>query len=454
VRRTFVSFPIPDFQLTRRQLLTWADNRFGICCFLDNHGYALPGHSIECILAAGAVDAVEADAGEAFERVARFAAGKKDWLFGHFGYGLAKETEPPQVVSPSGRFPGGFADRVGFPDLFFFVPQIVIELIPGSSGSIRIGSFNRDHTTILQEIAGTPVPANPMAYSSDPKSGLKSGLKARFSREEYIATVKRLQQHILRGDCYEINFCQEFYSSPANIDPLQTWFALSRNSPNPFAAYYKLEQRYLLCASPERYLKRIGNTLLSQPIKGTWPRHTAADNNQETADDQAGADQLYHSGKDRSENVMVVDLVRNDLSKLCTEGSVKVTELYGVYTFPHVHQMVSSIQGELLPGTGFADCVRASFPMGSMTGAPKNRVVDLIRQVERSPRNIFSGSVGYVDPDGDFDFNVVIRSILYNRRDGYLSYQVGSGITFYSDPQGEYEECLLKAEGIKKALGI
>jgi para-aminobenzoate synthetase component I len=442
VHRTFVSFPIPDLQLTKRQLLTWADSRFDICCFLDNHGYALPGHSIECLLAAGVVEAIQSGAGDAFALLSRFAAGKKDWLFGHFGYGLAKETEPPQAFSPAGRSTPNFPDRVGFPDLFFFVPQIVVELIPGGSGVLRIGSFEDDHATILREIVGTPVQDAAIPYPSP----VKTGLTARFSREEYIETVKRLQQHILLGDCYEINFCQEFYSYPASIDPLQTWFALSSNSPNPFAAYYKLDHRYLLCASPERYLKRSGNTLLAQPIKGTWPRDPSSD--------EDGVGQLYHSTKDRSENVMIVDLVRNDLSKLCSEGSVRVTELYGIYSFPHVHQMISSIQGELLPGIGLADCVRASFPMGSMTGAPKNRVVDLINQVERSPRNIFSGSVGYVDPDGDFDFNVVIRSILYNRRDDYLSYQVGSGITFYSDPQLEYEECMLKAEGLKKALGI
>jgi para-aminobenzoate synthetase component 1 len=187
---------------------------------------------------------------------------------------------------------------------------------------------------------------------------------------------------------------------------------------------------------------------LSQPIKGTWPRQT------DPAADQAGRDQLFRSSKDRSENVMVVDLVRNDLSKLCKEGSVTVEELYGIYTFPQVHQMISTIKGELLPDTGLIDCIRASFPMGSMTGAPKNRVIGLIGEFERTPRGIFSGAVGYLAPNGDFDFNVVIRSIIYNQEDGYLSYQVGSGITFYSDPELEYEECLLKAEGIKKTLGI
>jgi para-aminobenzoate synthetase component 1 len=151
---------------------------------------------------------------------------------------------------------------------------------------------------------------------------------------------------------------------------------------------------------------------------------------------------------------MVVDLVRNDLSKICLPGSVSVDELYGIYPFPQVFQMISTITGIRRPDEHWTDMIRATFPMGSMTGAPKHKVVELIGQYERSRRGIFSGAVGYVAPNGDFDFNVVIRILIANNRDRqYLSYQVGSGITFYSDPQAEYEECLIKAEGIRKALG-
>jgi para-aminobenzoate synthetase component 1 len=437
VDRTFVSFPIIDLQRTKQQVLGWAD-RFNIFCFLDNHGYGMPGHSVECLLGAGASERLEAAAGNALAQLADFSAGRKDWLFGHLGYGLTKETEPRST----GWGPDTSPDPIGFPDLFFFIPEVVIELEPGS---IRIGSFGTDHAAVFGQIEALPLS---LAPDGAPEGTAGGKMTARFSRKEYLATVKRLQDHIHRGDCYEINFCQEFFSCPAFIDPLQTWFSLSRNSPNPFSACYKLDQRYLLCASPERYLKKKGNTLMSQPIKGTWPRSGRQ------GSDELEKDRLYHSGKDRAENVMVVDLVRNDLSKICLEGTVRVEELYGIYTFPQVHQMISSIKGELPAGAGLADCVRATFPMGSMTGAPKNRVVELIGQVERTPRGIFSGAVGYMDPEGDFDFNVVIRSILYNGKDGYLSYQVGSGITFYSDPEQEYEECLWKAEGIKKALGL
>ena len=187
---------------------------------------------------------------------------------------------------------------------------------------------------------------------------------------------------------------------------------------------------------------------MAQPIKGTAPRQK-----QNPDADHRQREALYNSAKDRAENVMVVDLVRNDLARVCIPGSVRVTELFGVYPFPQVYQMISSITGEMLPGVDWTEAIRANFPMGSMTGAPKNRVVQLIARYERSRRGLFSGAVGYVTPDGDFDFNVVIRSLLYNRESQYLSYQVGSGITFYSDAEAEYEECLVKAEGIRMAVG-
>jgi para-aminobenzoate synthetase component 1 len=222
---------------------------------------------------------------------------------------------------------------------------------------------------------------------------------------------------------------------------------LSGASPNPFSAWYRVNDRSLFCASPERFLQKKGNTLLSQPIKGTAPRVPS-----DPAADRLQSQSLYHSRKDRAENVMVVDLVRNDLSKICIPGTVRVTELYGIYAFPQVYQMISTVAGEIKPNVDWTDAVKATFPMGSMTGAPKNSVLRLIRRYERSRRGLFSGAVGYIDPAGDFDFNVVIRSLLYNGEKGYLSYQVGSGITWYSDPAAEYEECLLKAEGIRKAF--
>ena len=410
-------------------MLSWA-SRFDICCFLDDHDYALPLHRFECLLATGAAAHINAKAGQAFDDLKKFAADHKDWLFGHFSYDLVAETEqagPPAVANP-----------IGFPDLFFFVPETVIQL---KEGSIRIGCLSTDPAAVFTDITRATI-------ESPPKTAAVP-LQPVISRQEYLDTVRALQQHILRGDCYEINFCQEFFACPAPIDPLHTWFSLSKASPNPFSAFYRLGDSYLLCASPERYLQRTGNTLFSQPIKGTSPRFPG----DPRADDLSG-DDLYNSPKDRAENVMVVDLVRNDLSKICLPGSVKVEELFGIYHFPQVHQMISTISGEVPPALDVADIVRATFPMGSMTGAPKKRVVELIRRYERAPRGLFSVAVGYITPEGDFDFNVVIRSLFYEAKTQYLSYQVGSGITFYSDPEAEYEECLVKAEGIRKALAL
>ena len=272
-------------------------------------------------------------------------------------------------------------------------------------------------------------------------------IKNRIEQEEYISIIRQLQQHILRGDCYEINFCQEFFAEQIEVDPAIIYKKLSDISPNPFSAFYRLNDKWLLCASPERFLKKEGKKIVTQPIKGTSKRIQG-----DESKDEQNRSWLFHSDKDRSENVMVVDLMRNDLSKICEEGTVKVDELFGIYSFPQVHQMISTISGTLKNNISFLDIIRATFPMGSMTGAPKKRVMELVEQYEKTKRGIFSGAVGYISPTGDFDFNVVIRSIMYNKSSQYLSFQTGSAITFYSDPEKEWGECLLKAEAMKKVF--
>lgn len=427
--RSFISFPIADLQQTKLQVLNWA-NRFNICCLLDNQQYHLSPHSFEVLIAAGATQTVKASAGNAFDQLLALHNESRDWLFGHMGYDLKNELE----TDLHSHHPDG----IGFPDLFFFVPEVILQL---SETEISIGVSGHGHAGIWQQIQSMP--------DSDPAAPHQiTSIHSRIDREEYIRIIRQIQQHILRGDCYELNFCQEFFATGCTIDPVAVYDRLCQTSPNPFAAFYKTGDHYLLCASPERYLKKTGNTILSQPIKGTWQRDT--ENREE---DERNRNRLLHSAKDRSENVMIVDLVRNDLSKICAEGKVGVDELFGIYSFPQVHQMISTISGQLRPDIHFMDAIKATFPMGSMTGAPKKRVMELIEQYEKTRRGVFSGSVGYITPEGDFDFNVIIRSILYNTSSRYLSFQAGSGITFYSDPGQEYEECLLKAAAIKKVLG-
>ncbi len=426
MNRTFVSFPITDFNYCRTQLLQWA-NSFNTCCLLDNNHYSFNGNTYECLLGAGVIKSVTAVAGNAFTELQDFCNQQNDWLFGHLAYDLKNELE---------LLHSQHADGINFPDLYFFIPEFVILL---SDTEMLIGTGTRDAKEVF----------NTILHFTFLKPAGKPPLRIynRFSRNEYIHTVHQLHQHIGRGDCYEINFCQEFYAHQDSIYLPDLYASLSAISPNPYAAYYKADGRYCCCASPERYLRKEGRKIISQPVKGTIPRYHENEDK-----DIQNKEAFFLNSKERAENVMIVDLVRNDLSKVCEEGTVAVNELFGIYTFPQVHHMISTVSGVLREDIRLTDIIKATFPIGSMTGAPKKRVLELIEKYEKTRRGLFSGSIGYITPDGDFDFNVVIRSILYNRHNNYLSYQVGSGITFYSDPEKEYEECLIKAEAIKEVL--
>lgn len=406
-------------------MLHWA-NQFSICCFLDNNQYNDKYHSYEWLLAAGATKTF-APTENKFGTLKEFCNTNNDWLFGHFGYDLKNEIE---TVSSS------HSDFIGFTDVFLFQPEVVIR---ADNNTINIASITDDAEKIYTAISNIILQQASRLPPQD--------IQLRTVKWQYIDTVEKLRNHILRGDCYEINYCIEFFAEDAMIDPVNVYEQLIKISPAPFATFYKLHDKYLLCASPERYLKKTGNTIISQPIKGTIKR-----NAQTQEEDENNKQQLLNSSKDRSENVMIVDLVRNDLSKVCKDGSVIVDELFGLYSFPQVHQLISTVKGELKDNIDIADIIKATFPMGSMTGAPKKRVMELIEQYEQTKRGIFSGAVGYINPQGDFDFNVVIRSIMYNETTHYLSYQVGSAITFYSIAEEEFEECLLKAKAIEQVL--
>lgn len=417
------TFPIADLSGLKKKVLNWLQP-FGTFCFLDNQQYPTTSHQAECLIGAGVKEWVQtpavSDADGYFN--------KKQWLFGHLSYDLKASLH---------GLPSAKEDRIGFAPYCFFVPQIVLAV---QQGSLTI--YSEEPEEVFEQLTAQPEETGAVFLP-------RFQISPAMSRNEYIQTVQALQAHILRGDCYEINFCQEFFAEDISVDPFAVFQNLMAVSPNPFSAFYRLEDKFLLCASPERYLARRGNRLLSQPIKGTIKRDL-----QNQQQDQQLKDALRMSAKEQSENVMVVDLVRNDLTKVCKPATVDVDELFGIYSFPQVHQMISTISGEIQEGIPFSEILQATFPMGSMTGAPKLRVMRLIDEYEPSARGLFSGSVGYKSPDGDFDFNVVIRSILYNQTRQYLSYLVGSGITFYCNPEQEWEECMLKAEAIKKVLAL
>ncbi|MFN8244280.1 MAG: anthranilate synthase component I family protein [Ferruginibacter sp.] len=412
-------------------MLNWL-NQFNIFCFLDNQGYDFQEPGFECIAAAGVRQELRAPAGRAFSALQQFCEQNPSaWIFGHLAYDLKNETA--SLVS---RHPDG----IGFDDLYFFVPRDLLVLKEGHLQIYTDGD--------AQALWG--------AIQAQPATIIRSGrqpvtIRQRISPDHYKKQVEALREHIHRGDCYEINFCQEFYAEEYVMEPLAVFEQLTRLSPNPFSAFYRVEHHYCCCASPERYLKKQGRHIISQPIKGTSRR-----DHDNPLQDARNRLYLRENAKERSENVMVVDLVRNDLSRVCEPGSVKVDELFGLYSFPQVHQMISTVSGTLSASVHPVEALKATFPMGSMTGAPKIRVMQLIEEYEQTRRGLFSGAIGYFKPGEnnvhDFDFNVIIRSLFYNAATQYLSFQAGGGITFYSDPEMEYQESLLKATALLQVL--
>jgi para-aminobenzoate synthetase component 1 len=319
-----------------------------------------------------------------------------------------------------------------WPALHFFQPETCLRWQPDT---LEItGNTDGVLATILATArAATSLPAVPP-------------LRPRLPRAAYLRAVESVREDILNGEVYELNLCQEFYAESVHLDPVATFWRLNEASPAPYAGFLRYHDHYLLCASPELFITKKQAVIESHPIKGTRRRGTTL------ADDEQQRLALLHDEKERAENLMIVDLVRNDLARVARTGTVRVPELFGTYGFKHVWQLISTVQAELRLGIGLADILRATFPMGSMTGAPKIRAMQLIEHYEASRRGLYSGSFGYVAPDGDFDFNVVIRSLQYRADTGYLSLQVGSAITYDSVPELEYAECLLKAQGMLAAL--
>ncbi|MFN8436509.1 MAG: anthranilate synthase component I family protein [Cytophagales bacterium] len=319
---------------------------------------------------------------------------------------------------------------INFPDFGFFEPELSIVF---KGEEIEILAVNSSE--ILEKIKDF--------VFEEIKNTTHIFLNEHTTKELYINTLNKIKSEIHLGNVYEMNYCILFETSEIHIDPITIFKNLSTNSPTPFLCFVKFDTNFLLCASPERFLKKQDKKLISQPIKGT---KSVVENTQQEVFS------LQSNLKEQNENVMIVDLVRNDLSKIAKAGTVKVDELFGVYKFGNLYQMISTISAEIDNHVTFKDIVDATFPMGSMTGAPKLKTMELTEKYENFKRNIYAGSVGYIEPNGNFDFNVVIRSIFWNADNCKISFAVGSGITAMSNPEQEYDECLLKAEKILKVL--
>jgi para-aminobenzoate synthetase component 1 len=376
-----------------------------------------------------AFTSIKTDYHNAFEDLKQYQQATKDWLFGYLSYDLKNDIE----VLHSNNF-----DGLNFPDLFFFQPKKMF-LVKGNQ--LEIQYLNMCDDEIEADFEEINIH---FSVSSVPSSEIE--IKQRISKENYLEKTSKILEHIHRGDIYEANFCMEFFAENAVINPLEKFLKLNEISKPPLAVFFKNNMHFLLSASPERYLKKEGELLISQPIKGTAKRYL------DPFEDEKSKNQLASDPKERSENIMISDLVRNDLSRTAQKGSVKVEELCGIYSFEQVHQMISTITSKLDSQYSVIEVIKTTFPMGSMTGTPKFSVLKIIEELEETKRGLYSGAVGYFTPTGDFDFNVVIRSILYNQENKYVSFSVGSAITSQSIPENEYEECLLKAKAMLEVL--
>jgi len=429
--RTSFTHTLQNPALFKQQLLQWAQ-QFREVVFLDSNNYAQRYTSYEAVLAIDALTSVQTDHHNAFDELNTYQQTTRDWLFGYLAYDLKNDTEQLQ----SGNF-----DGLDFPDLFFFQPKKIF-LINGDRLEVQyLYMCDDDWQDDYNEISN-------IQFEKSQISNLTSeiAIQQRISKESYLEKTGKMLEHIYRGDIYEANFCMEFYAEGATIDTLDTYRKLNAISEPPFAAYFKNYKDYLLCASPERYLKKQGNTIITQPTKGTTKRSN------DIAEDETLKKELLANVKERAENIMIVDLVRNDLSLTAAKNSVNVEELCGAYSFKQVHHLISTVTSQIEEGFSSVDVVKTTFPMGSMTGAPKISAMNIIEELEETKRGLYSGAVGYFTPQGDFDFNVVIRSILYNEAKSYISFSVGSAITAQAVPEKEYEECLLKAKAMRSVL--
>ncbi|WP_396638046.1 anthranilate synthase component I family protein [Maribacter sp. R77961] len=418
-------------ELFKEALLSWSQ-QFDEVVWLDSNQHTNSYSSFDAILAVDGLTALSTDDANAFENLKEYQSQTKDWIFGYVSYDLKNDVEPLK----SNNF-----DGLEFPELYFFQPKKIIKIIKNQVHFIYLNMVFDAVESDFSEISKCS-----LTRKKTPKKPHNVHIKMRIFKDEYFRQVEKMLDYIRKGDIYEANFCQEFYMEDSIIDPISIYKNLNEISQAPFASYIKLFDKYVLSASPERYLKKIGTKIISQPIKGTASRSV------DIKEDILLKTELETNQKERSENIMIVDLVRNDLSKSALKGSVTVEELCKVYSFDQVHQMISTISSEISEDTNAVDVLKDTFPMGSMTGAPKISAMKIIEKLESFKRGVYSGAIGYFTPEADFDFNVVIRSIIYNETKKYLSYAVGSAITEKSEPAKEYEECLLKAKAMRQVL--
>jgi len=427
--RTKKTYQLTNVSKFKDQLLLWSQ-QFDTALWLDSNNYKQQYSNYDAVLAVEEFTSIKTDATNAFDKLKEYQTLTQDWIFGYLTYDLKNDVE---------RLSSKNTSILDFPELYFFQPQKLFLLKENTLEVHYLRMVDDEIESDFKTISN---------FEELEIDELQDQVKIKLTltKDDYLKRVKQVLNHIQIGDIYEANFCQEFFAEDVTINPINVYNKLNNISNPPFAAYFKHLDNFAMCASPERYLKKEAHKLISQPIKGTAKR------SKNREEDNALKITLENDTKERSENVMIVDLVRNDLSKTAQKGSVIVEELCKIYTFDQVHQMISTVVSKVKPEIHPVDIIKSTFPMGSMTGAPKISAMKIIEDLEVSKRGLYSGAIGYFTPENDFDFNVVIRSVLYNKEKKYVSYSVGGAITAKSDPTKEYEECLLKAKAMRQAL--
>ena len=410
--RSSLAFQVDEYFADK--LCLWLEQQEIGMCFRGN-GWRFEG---EILAGFGSHKVFEGEITE----IEGFFKNLEETVFCHLNYDVKNQLE---------HLHSNNSDGINFPQFCFFVPQVIVG-VKDNTASLsfykeEVGEqfINQCFQSILDQ-----------RTTQQPKGN--HTVQKRVSKPKYLEDLAALKTHLQRGDIYQANYCQEFYWENVSASSAQLFNEGFAAMKNPFSVYYKADSKAVMSFSPERFLKVENDIITSQPMKGTAPRSN------DPIVDAANKTALRESEKERRENVMIVDLVRNDLSHFAVKASVKVPELYRIESYSRVHQMYSTITAELNPQTPIISALLKAFPMGSMTGAPKVRAMQILEELEHSKRGIYSGTIGFIDPNGVSDFNVVIRSLIYNSESGYLSCHAGGGITDLSIPEAEYQECLVK----------